>query len=105
MRNSATFARELDLDYASFNLAAARPGTDLRDEAERLGLGGGDASGNGFVAGLADVAPERLKSLRRQAIMRFYLRARPLKAVMGNLRSEAGWRNLGRTAQALTRVF
>jgi hypothetical protein len=102
---SGEFARQLDLDYASFNLAAARPGTQLREEADRLGLSGGDASEGGFVAGLADVTPERLKALRRQAIMRFYLRTRPLKAVVGDLSTKEGWRNLGRTAQALARVF
>jgi pyruvate-formate lyase-activating enzyme len=105
IRNTARFARELDLDYASFNLAAARPGTDLRDEADRRGLGGGDASDNGFVAGLADVAPERLKRLRRQAILGFYMRPRPLKAVFPDLSSKNGWQQLGRTAAALARVF
>ncbi len=102
---SAAFARKLDLDYASFNLAAARPGTELRTKADSLGLGGGDASTTGFVAGLADVPTEQLLRLRREAILRFYLRPRPLRAVLPDLRKREGWTHLHQTARALLRTF
>lgn len=102
---SGSFARKLDLDYASFNLAAARPGTGLRTKADELGLQGGDASTTGFVAGLADVPTETLQRLRREAILRFYLRPRPLRAVIPDLRTKAGWSQLKHTAQALVRTF
>ena len=102
---SAAFARKLDLDFASFNLAAARPGTGLRTTADQLGLGGGDASTTGFVAGLADVPADTLQRLRREAILRFYLRPRPLRAVIPDLRTKAGWLQLKHTARALVRTF
>ena len=105
VRASAAFARKLDLDYASFNLAAARPGTVLRSEADALGLGGGDASTTGFISGLADVPADDLLRMRREAILRFYLRPRPLRAVLPDLRTRDGWRHLQHTAKALLRTF
>jgi len=105
VRSTAQFARELDLDWASFNLAAARPGTHLRDTADARGLGGGDASITGFFEGLADVPADRLLRLRREAMLRFYLRPRPLRAVLPDLRSRSGWSHLFSTARALARTF
>lgn len=105
VRDSARFARDLDLDWASFNLAAARPGTGLRLEADARGIPGGDASGDGFIQGLADVPAATLKRLRRQAILRFYLRRRPLQAVLPDLRRREGWSHLLATAKAVANTI
>ncbi len=102
---AGAFARSLDLDYASFNLAAARPGTALRREADSRGLFGGDASGDGFIAGLGAVPPERLRRLKRDVTLRFYLRPRPLRAVLPDLRHAEGWAHLGAMARALVRTL
>ena len=105
VREAARFARALELDWASFNLAAARPGTGLRTHADAHGLGGGDASVDGFIEGLADVPAVRLKRLRRDAILRFYLRPRPLGAITADLRRRDGWRHLWQTARAVSRAL
>lgn len=98
VKRSSQFARDLELDYASFNLASARPGTPLRDTAGALA--GGDASKDGFIEGLADVSGDRLRALKRQAVLRFYLRPRPLRAMAPDLRTRAGWRHVLATVKA-----
>ncbi len=105
VRATTRFARDLDLDWASFNLAAARPGTGLRSHADALGAGGGDASIDGFVEGLADLPSDRLKRIRRDGLLRFYMRPRPLAALTQDLRSRYGWRHLLQTARAVGRTF
>ena len=105
LRRTAAFARDLDLDFASFNAAAARPGTMLRREADERGLFGGDASETGFAAGLASVTPERLRAIKREAVARFYLRPRPIRAVFPDLRRREGWSHLASMAGALARTW
>lgn len=105
VRRTLAFARELDLDFASFNLAAARPGTALRREADARGLPGGDASGDGFIAGLSDIAPERLRALKRSGTLGFYLRPRPLRAVLPDLRQPDGWAHLVAMGRAFVRTW
>ena len=101
---SAAFARTLDLDYASFNLAAARPGTHLREHTQSGQLPGGDASNDGFVDGFTDLSQQALKRLRRQAIVRFYLRPRPIRAIVDGF-GPGTWRHLATTARAFSRAF
>jgi anaerobic magnesium-protoporphyrin IX monomethyl ester cyclase len=103
--NTSAFARELDLDFASFNIAAARPGTHLRLQADQKGLPGGDASAGGFEAGFTDINPAKLRRLRREAIVRFYARPRPIRAVFGNLTQKNGLQQLGQMARALATSF
>ena len=104
-RATAKFARELDLDYASFNLAAARPGTELHQQAVAGGFGGGDASSGGFVEQLASVSARDLNRIRRNAVAGFYLRKRPLFAVAENLMSTSGWANLTRMVRSVSRII
>ena len=94
VRATGAFARDLQLDWASFNLASARPGTPLRTQADALGLSGGDASTDGFIQGLADVPAKTLRRLKRQAMLRFYLRPRPLSAIAPDLTTAGGWAHL-----------
>jgi radical SAM superfamily enzyme YgiQ (UPF0313 family) len=105
VRATGEFARALDLDYASFNLASARPGTGLRDTADAAGLSGGDASIDGFIEGLSEVPSQRLHFLRREAILRFYLRPRPLRAMFPNLMQRSGWAHLASTVRAVSQSF
>ncbi len=105
VRATIDYACALDLDWASFNLAAARPGTILRAEADRQGLPGGDASGDGFVAGLAHVEPQVLRRLKRDALLRFYARPRALRAMLPDLSTRAGWSALTAAGRALVASF
>ena len=105
VRATAAFARALQLDFASFNLAAARPGTSLRAHADAAGLSGGDASVDGFVAGLAEVSAARLRRLRREAMLRFYLRPRPLGGMLADLARPGGAGHLVAAVRAVARTF
>jgi anaerobic magnesium-protoporphyrin IX monomethyl ester cyclase len=105
VRRTALLARNLELDYASFNLAAARPGTTLRDTADADGLTGGDASIDGFAEGLADLSRAELRRLKRSAVLGFYLRPRPLRAIIPDLRNREGWAHLFTTARAASRTI
>ena len=105
VRRTLAFARELDLDFASFNLAAARPGTALRREADERGMPGGDASGDGFIAGLSAIEPGRLRALKRTGTLNFYLRPRPLRAVLPDLRHREGWAHLAAMGRAFVRTW
>ena len=73
------FLRELPLDYASFNVAVPRAGTDLRKEATSLGLIAEgavtmDQSGSRVAMPTRHLSQERVKQLRRRAVRTFYLR-------------------------------
>ena len=73
------FLKELPLDYASFNVAVPRAGTDLRKDAAELGLIVGDGvsmdqSGSKVAMPTKHLSQERVKELRRRAVRAFYLR-------------------------------
>jgi len=104
IRASATFARHLDLDYASFNLATARPGTYLRSWLDGDLSTGGDASHGGYEGGFTALDTDELQRMRREAIIRFYLRVRPLKAIIDDT-SPTSWRHLATTVRAFSRAF
>lgn len=86
------FARELDCDFASINVAAPRMGTDLR----RWAIDGGfisdstmmfDQSGSQIVMNSSDLSAEDLAKLKRIAVRRIYLRPRFLLRRLLSLRS------------------
>ena len=104
IRASGAFARHLDLDYASFNLATARPGTELRAWLDGDESTGGDASVGGYEGGFTALSTTDLQRMRREAIIRFYLRPRPLKAIMNDT-SPSSWRHLATTMRAFSRAF
>jgi Fe-S oxidoreductase len=73
------FAKEIDCDYASFNIAVPRPGTLLRE----IAIGDGvvrkdsivfDHSGRSVSTLSKHLSKEELKRLRKRAILEFYLR-------------------------------
>lgn len=75
------FARELALDYASFNVATPRVGSSLRDELALgsvldTGTAGLDGSNQRPAIRGTPLAPEAVWRYRRRAIFAFYLRPR-----------------------------
>ncbi|MFC1462613.1 B12-binding domain-containing radical SAM protein [Verrucomicrobiota bacterium] len=73
------FLKELPLDYASFNVAVPRAGTDLKKDAAELGLIVGDGvsmdqSGSKVAMPTKHLSQARVKELRRRAVRGFYLR-------------------------------
>lgn len=73
------YALKMPIDFASFNIAAPLPGSDIRKKAVSsgrmsLGVEGFDTSGRGGIIGSDSVSVEVIKRLRKEAFRRFYLR-------------------------------
>ena len=90
-RASIEFAKDLDPDFVSFNVAAPRMGTDLRQEAIRKGWTPKDVDSvdNSIPfpqMNIGTIRPERVQTLRNQAIREFHLRPSYL------WRKATGWR-------------
>jgi radical SAM superfamily enzyme YgiQ (UPF0313 family) len=73
------FAKELDPDFVSFNVAVPRGGTPLRQEAINAGLvspGSAimDQSGTSVAMPTRYLTKEQVQRLRRKAMLEFYLR-------------------------------
>ncbi len=86
------FAKEIDPDYASFNVAAPRMGTDLREDAISKGWTSKDADTvDNSIAfpqmNIGSLTAERVIELRNQAIREFHLRPSYL------WRKATGWRS------------
>ncbi|MBF0275943.1 MAG: radical SAM protein [Nitrospinae bacterium] len=69
----------LPIDFASFNIAAPLPGSDIREKAQRegklsFGKEGYDTFGHEVVLENEHISVERLLKLRKKAILSFYLR-------------------------------
>lgn len=98
------YARELPLDYASFNLYAARLGTPLRDELARAGrLDAGDFGQqdvSAFANPYAAMSAAELRRLFRRAVLSFYLRPRQL----GRLLAGTPWSTLLRQGSGVLRL-
>ncbi|RJP18990.1 MAG: radical SAM protein [Candidatus Omnitrophota bacterium] len=100
-RATIEFAKEIEPDYASFNVAAPRMGTDLREKAIREGWTSKDADAiDNSIAfpqmEIGTLSGERIRELRNQAIREFHLRPSYL------WRKATGWRSvyeLGRDAR------
>lgn len=78
-RASIEYAKELDPDFVSFNVAAPRMGTDLRQEAIKEGwtskdIDSIDNSTPFPQMNIGTLDSERVKELRNQAIREFHLR-------------------------------
>jgi len=79
MRETLGLLGELPLDYASFNVAVPRAGTDLRQEAISLGLASEsqvhmDQSGMEIAMPTRALTRDQVQAFRRAAVRRFYLR-------------------------------
>jgi anaerobic magnesium-protoporphyrin IX monomethyl ester cyclase len=96
MRETVAFARELDCDFASFNIAVPRMGTPLRQEAIRDGLISADLmtmdqTGSSIAMPTKHLSRDQLKKFRNEAIRDFYLRPRYL---WRRLRGVSSWYEL-----------
>jgi len=79
IRKTIQYALDLPIDFASFNIAAPLPGSDIRrtvQSAGKLHFGreGFDTSGRSGILGNANIDAEQLRALRKIAFRRFYLR-------------------------------
>lgn len=79
MLATTRFARELPLDFASFNIAAPLPGSAFRRRAVEsgamvFGAEGYDTLSHRGEPGISTVGYERLRALRNRAARQFYLR-------------------------------
>lgn len=89
IRRSIDFALELDLDFASFNIATPMPGSSIRKSALTDGrmteeTRHFDTLGKGNILGSNVLSPEQLIALRSLAVKKFYLRPRYfLKRLLG----------------------
>lgn len=77
--NTLEYALKLPIDFASFNIAAPLPGSDIRQKAISLGkmsfgVEGFDTSGRSGIIGSDSVSVEVIKRLRKEAFRKFYLR-------------------------------
>jgi radical SAM superfamily enzyme len=73
------YALKLPIDFASFNIAAPLPGSDIRQKAVSsgkmsFGIEGFDTSGRGGIIGSDSVSVDVIKRLRKEAFRKFYLR-------------------------------
>lgn len=79
IRRSIDYALHLPVDFASFNVAAPFPGTEIRKKAVASGRmvfgqeGFDSLAGSGVMVN-SDVSQERILALRRNAVRSFYLR-------------------------------
>ena len=73
------YACDLNIDFASFNLATPLPGSSLKEIAidQKIidaGDQGFDSSGNNLITSFANVTNKELEVLHKYAVLRFYLR-------------------------------
>jgi radical SAM superfamily enzyme YgiQ (UPF0313 family) len=104
LRKTMALAAELPLDYASFNVAVPRMGTDLRGEALQLELVDErfmvmDQSGSEVAMPTRQLSRETVSRYRRRAVMNFYFRPSYL------LRRIMKVRNLGSLARQLRQAL
>jgi uncharacterized radical SAM superfamily protein len=94
MRETLDFIAELPLDYASFNVAVPRAGTDLRKEARAAGLAVADLSstmdqsGSEIAMNTKHLSREEIQDFRRKAVRTFYLRPSYLLRRLASIRSQ-----------------
>jgi len=86
------FAKELGCDYASFNMAVPRPGTELRRIALRKGLiknGETEFDHSGAFSAMPSdyLSREELTDLKRMAVRQFYLRPSYILRRLAGIRS------------------
>ncbi|MDA8105488.1 MAG: radical SAM protein [Nitrospiraceae bacterium] len=79
VKRTIDYALKLPIDYASFNVAAPLPGSDIRKKAIHsgkmsFGVEGFDTSGRGGIIGSDSISVDVIKRLRREAFIKFYLR-------------------------------
>lgn len=79
IRKTLSYALSLPLDFASFNIAAPFPGTDIRKKAVTsgkitFGREGYDTLAHAGELGISTVSYEKIRRLRNKAVIRFYLR-------------------------------
>lgn len=77
--NTLNYALRLPIDFASFNIAAPLPGSDIRERALKegnltLGQEGFDTLGASGVLGNKNIDCQKIMRLRKNAVRKFYMR-------------------------------
>lgn len=86
------FIKELPLDYASFNVAVPRAGTDLRSQAISLGLIEKDfvvmdQSGTEVAMRATQLSQEEIKAIKKRAVFSFYFRPKYILHRLAGIRT------------------
>jgi len=92
LNRTIAFAREIDCDYASFNVAVPRTGTALREDAVAEGLIEADDmafdhSGDTIAMPTRALSTDTLAALKKRAVRSFYLRPRYLWQRIASMRT------------------
>ncbi|MDD5593268.1 MAG: radical SAM protein [Candidatus Margulisbacteria bacterium] len=92
------FAKELDLDYAAFNIAIPRKGTELRRQALESGLIGEeliemDQSGSKALMKSGGLSETEIEKLQRRAYRDFYFRPKKIIGFILGIRSWVEFNN------------
>lgn len=79
VRRTIDFALCHHIDFASFNIAAPLPGSDIRSRVQKagrltFGKEGFDTCARAGIIGSENISVEKLRALRRTAFRKFYLR-------------------------------
>ena len=85
------YARELDIEYASFNVAAPLPGSSIRKLAIDRGImkpdeENFDSLGNTRVLSVSALSAQEIVNFRNEAVLKFYLRPRYLFRRLSSIR-------------------
>ncbi len=86
------FSKELDCDYASFNVYVPRMNTRLREEVLKMGLISADVkvmdqSGSYIIIGTKYLSSAEVLKLKNKAVRDFYLRPRYIIRRLSRLKS------------------
>lgn len=94
VKRTISYALSLPLDFASFNIAAPLPGSEIRARAKEKNLisfgdEGFDTLGTDAMLGNQNIHADSLRRLRHDAILSFYLRPGYLLRRLGRTRTPA----------------
>lgn len=108
IEDTIKFSKDLDPDYASFNFAVPRFGTELRRVAIQEGLVDRqekimNQSGQEIAMGTKNLSRQEIQKLRRKAIFSFYFRPKYLIKRLLSLRSFAEFKTQAKNVYLLIR--
>lgn len=112
IRKTIEFAKELNTDVAAFFIASPLPGTELYEQALKLGYIRKDANWSDFsplsknrpVMTLPGLSPEDLMKWHRRAIWEYYVRPRYIIKRIFGLRSKVDFLNLSNGLRLFFRI-
>jgi len=111
IKKTIDIIKKIDLDYASFNVAVPRIGTDLRKEAVQLNLIDSsfyfmDQSGTEIAMNTKRFSKRKVKKYRKKAVRSFYLRPKYILRRLSKIRNFFDlYRNLKNAVSLLKNTY